>query len=138
MPLKLNRNRDMTRLALQDHITKSPGQGPEVAMHQETATEETIIVVKVADLHLAPIEREDPALGKIEMREERGEPMTIIENINLVITIMTEVIVTALHIIIRAEIIITPIGTTTEVAIELMKIAVLAAQIIDSHLAETK
>jgi hypothetical protein len=138
---KLNKNRDMKSLAPLDLITKNRDLGLEATAVAEMATgiERTITVTRVADHHMAAIEKVVPAHGKIGTLVLREDLLITIESINLVITITTEEIPTDPHTIIRVVIIITLIETTIEaVAIEPTKIGASVAGIIDTLLAETR
>jgi hypothetical protein len=137
----LNKNRDMKSLALLDLITKNRDLDPEATVVEEKpiAIERTITEAMVADHHMAAIEKEVPAPGKIEMPVVlRGDLLNTIETIHLVITITTEEIPTDPLTIIRVEIIITLIEITIEVDIGLSKIEALVPEIIDFLQAETR
>ena len=141
VPLKRNKNRDMTSQEPLDLITKSPDLGLGAMEEEETAiaTEKTITVAKAVGQRMEATEREVLVLGKIEMLQEIEERLIAIEIIQLVITIATEEIPIDLHTIIRAGIIITPIEITIEeVATEPMKIVDSVEEIIDTLQAETK
>ena len=141
VPLKQNKNRDMTSQEPLDLITKSPDLGLGAMEEEETAiaTEKTITVAKAVGQRMEATEKEVLVLGKIEMLQEIEERLIAIEIIQLVITIATEEIPIDLHTIIRAEIIITPIEITIEeVATEPMKIVDSVEEIIDTLQAETK
>lgn len=141
VPLKRNKNRDMTSQEPLDLITKSPDLGLGAMEGEETAiaTEKTITVVKAVGQRMEATEKEVLVLGKIEMLQEIEERLIAIEIIQLVITIATEEIPIDLLTIIRVEIIITPIEITIEeVATEPMKIVDSVEEIIDTLQAETK
>lgn len=129
----------MRRAVPRDPTTKSLGPGPEAPGAGTTTGGTTIITGMREGRHMEAIERAVTLVpGKIEMLVEKEGHTTTTENINLAATLATETTVTVPHTITRAEIIITPIETTTEGVVDHMKTADLVVAIIDSLPVETR